>query len=267
MKVDMAPKAKKQFGIQSIEVGSRILDVMIELGRPAALKDIARLAKMHPGKVHRYLVSYVRSELVAQDESSGLYGIGPKAIALGLAGLRSMDVVRCASELLPSLRDTTEETAFLAVWGTYGPVVFRLEESSRPVFLNVRVGSTLPILSTATGRVFAAYLPPEQTRQMIAAERAAAEANERFESTQTDKILSDTRVRGIGRVVGDLVPGVAALAAPVFNHIGRVAAVIGVLGRLDQMDTNITGRVATALKECCADISRRLGYDINAMER
>src|SRR5262245_57200625 len=78
---EMPRKAKQQPGIQSVEVAARILRALIDAGRPVPLKELARLARMHPGKAHRYLVSLTRTEIVTQDESSGHYGVGPMAIA------------------------------------------------------------------------------------------------------------------------------------------------------------------------------------------
>jgi DNA-binding IclR family transcriptional regulator len=249
-----------RFGIQSIEVGARLLEALTAAGRPLPLGELARRAHMHPGKAHRYLVSYVRTGIVAQDRNNGHYGIGPAAIALGLAGLRSADVVRVASDLLPDLRDATDETALLALWGSGGPVVVRLEESARPVFMNIRVGSVLPVLRTATGRVFAAFLPPEETRRLIAAERRALAGRGAYGAGPIGRLLAATRRRGVARVAGDLVPGVAALAAPVFDHKGRIAAVVGTLGRVEEMATSFTGPVARAVTRCADEISRRLGH-------
>jgi len=259
----MAAKLKQRFGIQSIEVGARLLTALTTAGRPMPLRELARLAGMHPGKAHRYLVSYVRTGFIAQDRHNGQYGIGPSAIALGLAGLRSTDVVRIASELLPDLRDATDETALLALWGSGGPVVVRLEESARPVFMNIRVGSVLPVLRTATGRLFAAFLPPEETRSLIAAERRALKAQGPYGARQVAKLLGDARRRSVARVAGDLVPGVAAMAAPIFDHKGRIAAVVGTLGRIEEMDTSFSGRVALAIRRCAAEVSRRLGHAVS----
>src|SRR5262245_32980171 len=166
----MASRIKQRAGIQSVEIAARILQALTDAGRPLALKDLAKLARMHPGKVHRYLVSLTRSELVTQDDASGHYGIGPASIALGLAGLRNVDVVRIATAVMPALRDEINETVLLAIWSPQGPVVFAFEESSRPVTMNIRVGSILPLLQTATGRVFAAFLPADATADMLAAE-------------------------------------------------------------------------------------------------
>jgi len=249
----MAKKAKQQPGIQSVEVAAKLLRALIDGGRPLPLKDLARLAHMHPGKVHRYLVSLTRSELVSQDDSSGHYGVGPMAIALGLSGLRNVNVVRAATALMPSLRDKINETVLLAIWRPQGPVVFALEESSRPVSMNIRVGSILPILSTATGRVFAAFMPGEMTASLIEAEQRRSP---RF---RDPKIIEDARQRGFAAVEGTAVPGISAVSVPVFDHNDKIAGVIGALGRTEETDAAAEGKVAKAMLEGAAEISRRMG--------
>ncbi len=251
----MARKAKQQPGIQSVEVAARILRALIAAGRPVPLKELARLARMHPGKTHRYLVSLTRTELVTQEDASGYYGVGPMAIALGLSGLRNVGVVRISTQLLPSLRDETNETVLLAIWSPQGPVVFALEESSRPVFMNIRVGSILPLLASATGRVFAAFMPREAVSPLIDAE---LRESRRFAQP---KILDDTRAHGLAHVEGTVVPGVNAISAPVFDHKNRIAGVVGALGRTEELDVSYGGKVARALIRTAAEISRRLGQE------
>ena len=254
-------KDKERLGIQSVEVAGAILRALITAGRPAPLKEVARLARLHPGKAHRYLVSLIRIELVEQDAASGHYGVGPMAIALGLVGLRNVDVMRVASALLPSLRDEIDETVLLALWSAPGPVVFRLEESARPVFMNIRVGSVLPLLRTATGRVFAAFLSEEHPRDLIEAERAALLPGYPYATPDAvAQLLTETRTRRLAHVTGDLVPGVNAIAAPIFDEKGRIAAAIGALGRPEDLDVDFGGKVAAALTRTAEEISRRLGY-------
>ena len=233
----MAKKAKQQPGIQSVEVAAKILAAFVEAGRPVPLKELARLAKLHPGKAHRYLVSLTRTELVTQDENSGHYGIGPMAIALGLAGIRNVDVVRTSTALLPALRDEINETVLLAIWSPQGPVVFTFEESSRPV----------------SGRVFAAFMPREDVQSLIDAELV------RSPRMAYRAILDAVRQQGLSAVEGTLVPGVNAVSVPIFDHKNRIAGVIGALGRSEELDVNLEGKVAKALLKTAAEISRRLG--------
>jgi DNA-binding IclR family transcriptional regulator len=218
---------------------------------------------MSAGKVHRYLVSLTRTDLVAQDSDSGRYSIGAAAIALGLAGIHSIDVVRVASEFLVSIRDATGETAVLAVWSAAGPVIVRIEESTRPIFMNVRVGSTLPILRSAVGRVFAAYLPGPDTAGLIAKEQRAGRNREQASASRelaAVTILTQTRVHGIAVIAGDLVPGVIALAAPIFDHRGRIVASAALLGSPEHLDASAQTSAAESLKAAAATISRRLGF-------
>jgi DNA-binding IclR family transcriptional regulator len=257
----MKRKSRGQFGIQSVEVASRILTGFVTAARPVPLKEIARLAGMHPGKVHRYLVSFTRSGLIVQDPASGYYGIGPQAIALGLAGLRSVDVVRTVMEYLPRLRDETNETALFSLWSREGPIVVELEESDRPAFMNVKVGSILPLLRTATGRVFMTYLPADATRELLKREKAelARVPAGRKKRYDPDHIALEVRKNGYASISGDLVPGVTAYAAPIFNHRTRIVAVIGMLGREEDLNRGQQMKAARQLLDIAREISARLG--------
>jgi len=253
-------RRRERPGIQSVEVASRSLAAMTEAGQPLQLKDVARGCDMSAAKVHRYLVSLTRTSLVAQ-EGDGRYSIGSAAIALGLAGLRSLDVVRIASDSLVELRDSSGETAVLATWSNTGPVIIRIEESSRPVFMNVRVGSTLPIMRTAVGRIFTAYLPRQDIAALIARERRSLNRTvKRRRQPSFDDIIAATRRDGLAVVDGDLVPGVAALAAPVFDYRARIIASVALLGGPDHLSASVTSDAATQLKRMAGSISRRLGF-------
>jgi DNA-binding IclR family transcriptional regulator len=253
-------RRRERPGIQSVEIGSRILAAMAEARQPLQLKDVARGCSMSAAKVHRYLVSLTRTNLVAQ-EGDGRYSIGPAAIALGLAGLYALDVVRIASDSLIELRDSSGETAVLANWGPEGPVIVRIEESSRPVFMNVRVGSTLPLMRSAVGRIFASYLPKQDTTRLIENERRSLyRKDKRDNQPSVDDVIATTRRHGIAVVDGDLVPGVTALAAPVFDHRARVIASIGLLGGPEHLRASASSEAATLLKGTADSISRRLGF-------
>jgi DNA-binding IclR family transcriptional regulator len=248
-------KVKKRLGIQSVEVAAGILRALASTHRSLPLKDLAKLAGIHPGKAHRYLVSLTRSELVTQDEATGHYGVGPAAIALGLAGMHSIDVVRTATAALPSLRDEINETVLLAMWSPHGPVVFALEESDRPVTMNIRVGSILPLLKTATGKVFATYLPRDTTTDLLNTELKAMS----YSHANIGKLLEDVRRHGISSVTEDLVPGVKAIAAPLFDYKKQIVGVIGALGHSEEMDVTPDGPIAKALLRSASAISHMLG--------
>jgi DNA-binding IclR family transcriptional regulator len=249
--------AKMQQGVRSVETGIALLKALAARPPvPVSLSDLAADAGMAPAKAHRYLVSLIRAGMVEQHRASGRYRLGGAALNIGLAALGALDVMRLAVEAMERLCEAIDETVLLAVWGNKGPVVVRWEEASRPITTNVRAGSVMPLLNSATGRVFSAFLPEALTRAMIADEAARAPAlGERHAA-----VLAETRRHGLGRVDGDLLPGVAGLAAPVFDHQGDLVAVIATLGARGEFDATWDGATARALKEAAEALSRRLGY-------
>ncbi len=260
----MPGEERNRPGIGSVETAAAILGALAEGGGQMPLGALAEAAGMHRAKVHRYLISLTRTGLVAQPERNGAYNIGPLAVSIGLAGLRRIDPIRVAYEALPQLRDRVDETVFLAVWGDMGVTCVGLEESARPVTLNIRVGSVLPFLSTAAGQVFAAYMPSARVDHFDEQDRkrprhqptAAVDLSRR----QRDELLQEVRGRRLARVRGALFAGVNAMAAPIFDHKGDLSTVVGVMGRQETLDVAWDGTAAKELQGFADRLSRDLGY-------
>jgi len=157
-----------QRGIQSVEVGGQLLIALAHSGRPMALKDLAREAGMAPAKAHPYLVSFGKLGLIAQDEASGRYGLGPLAMQLGLISLQQFDPVRMATPLLRELAQELGHTMAVAVWGNRGATIVRIEEAPSAVHVNMRHGTVMTLRGTASGMLFAAHLPREQVLATLA---------------------------------------------------------------------------------------------------
>lgn len=245
-------------GVRSVEVGLRLVKLLAEKAQPLALKDLAAGAGMPAAKAHRYLVSLIRAGLAEQDRESGRYRLGPLALDFGLAALRQVDVLKFGGETLAELRAAIDETVLLAIWGNKGPVVARWEESTRPVATNVRAGWVMPMLNSATGRCFAAYLPGTVTAPLLEAEFVLMPDERARYAARLDEIRSHS----LSRVEGDLLRGVASVAAPVFGHAGAIVAVIAALGPQGAFDVDWEGAYAVAVKDAAARLSARLGFRV-----
>jgi DNA-binding IclR family transcriptional regulator len=119
------------------------------------------------------------------------------------------------------------------------------------------------LIETATGRAFAAFLPPKTLKSALDSglDRLGIGYNsKRPKSTTVAALLDEVRRHGLARAVGDPLPGVNAFAAPVFDHSGRVVLVITAMGPAGTFDTNWDSTIATALRDCADDVSQRLGY-------
>jgi DNA-binding IclR family transcriptional regulator len=255
----MTKREKDRQGIQSIEVGARLLSALAAAPQAQTLSALATSAGMPASKAHRYLVSFGRSGLIVQEASSGRYDVGPLAVGLGLAALGRFDVVRHCANAVDDVRDAIDETVGLFVWATRGPTIVRLAESSHPVAMTMRVGSTTPLISTASGRIFSAFLPERLTRDFLSSELAEARSKRLARLPQNEnalhRLLGAVRRRGAARVTGEFLPGVAAFSAPVFGHDGELKAALTAVGRAETLDIAWDGRVAQVLKAYASRLS------------
>lgn len=258
---------KERAGIQSVEVGFALLDVLAQAPGPLMLRDLAGSAGMSAAKAHRYLVSFQRLHLVVQDGNTR-YELGPAALRLGLASLSRLDAVKLARERLPTLLDQTGHTLALAVWGNRGPTLVHWQETPLTVPVNLRLGDVMPLLSSATGRCFAAFMGHgggvDKAQPMIESELALVRKLGRTDlpSTlaQVRAILEETRHQGLGRVVNVLLPGISGFCAPVFNADGHLALGVVALGSSATLDTDWHGSVAKPLRAFAALLSSDLGW-------
>lgn len=134
------------------------------------LSQLAQAAHLSPSKAHRYLVSYIRIGLVEQNPLTHLYDLGGRSLALGLAAMRRLDVLTCAEPIMTEVRSELDECVSLAVWASQGPTIVRFLENSRPVNVNVRVGSRMPLLTSALGRVFLAWKEGPEISSLVKTE-------------------------------------------------------------------------------------------------
>ena len=258
---DGNPTGRGRAGVQSVEVAARLLDALAAASGALTLKDLAAKARMSASKAHRYLVSLARTGLVEQD-TTGRYDLGIRALSVGLAALGRIDAVRIATDELQRLSDDAGATAVLAVWGEHGATVVRFQENANPVRMNVRVGSTLPVTQSAIGQVFAAFLPHDAWAAIADAEWDRF--GERGEPEVFAALLENIRVRRINRNIGVYIPGVSAFAAPLFDAQERIAAVIGILGHEPSIAAAWDGAPARAVAAIARDVCRQLGLQDDA---
>ena len=255
---------KLRSGIQSIEVGFRLLDVLTHEPRAMMLRDLAQRAGMSPAKAHRYLVSFLRLGVVAQDPLSGRYELGGFALQLGLARLARVDGVKLARIALAELSDRLDLTVGIAVWGNQGATMVHWMESSHPAKASLKLGDVMPLLSSATGLLFAAYLPSSKTAAMLERELADSRRASHRDGPRTreevDSVLAQVRQQQAARVEGMLLPTIHAFCMPVFDSTGELALGLVALGHEGTFDISWGGEIDTALRECAQKLSYELGY-------
>ena len=256
--------ADRRQRVQSAEVCLTILKTLARLGGAASLSAVAASAGESAAKVHRYLASLVQEGLVAQHAETQHYYLAREAMQIGLAAMRQCDPIRLGEASLMQLRETLEVTVFLGIIGNKGVTVMRMLEPALPVTVNIRAGSVLPILWSASGRAFLGFSSDRQIKQMAHDDLASARPEQRAAlpsgEDPVEQLRQQIRAQGCATVVDTLLRGISAVSAPVLDASGQVCAVLTALGTQSAFDADVQGPIARAIRGEAAAISQRLGW-------
>lgn len=264
LRPDMDGKRAQQ-GVQSVEIGLRVVAALAQASGPSTLRDIAKAAGLSSSKAHRYLVSLCRTGVAEQLPTNGRYDLGRALITFGLAALNRLDQYRLADSALEELVAETGLAAALVIWGNRGPTLVRRKEPPTSIVVSAKIGAVLSTVSSGSGRVFAAFLPPEVVTPIIDAEFAAGlrptDMGKPMTRRAFDKLVRQIGQQKVARIRGDLTAGIDGVCAPVFDHEGKIAMVLTVIGMHGTMNLTASGQPTKVLARVADDLSWRIGFE------
>jgi DNA-binding IclR family transcriptional regulator len=258
------PGSKRRLGIQSVEIGARVLFELANCGRAVTLSELSRLLEMAPSNVRRYLVSLVTAGLVEQETQSLRYHLGVSSIRLGLAAIGQRPEIELAVEEARSLRDEVDCCVGVLCPGESGPVMIRWLENGDRVTHVGKIGATFSLIHSAAGRAFLAFMPIEVARAAYDRETRGAsiptQAGVPLIWKDFASMLARTKHEGVSHVRDDYTAGIEAVGAPAFNAAGDISFILTLVGRTGIFDAQSKPAAPAALKDTAERLSAILGY-------
>lgn len=247
-----APSRRR--GIQSIEIGMRILEALGALGGSAALSAVAHAVGMPAPQVHRYLQSLIASGMARQNPGTGRYDLGSAALRLGLVALARTDVFKIVDRVIDEFVERTGQTVQISALGPIGPTIVRLYNGRPALLTSLNVGAVLPLTSSATGHVFLAFVPKSETADIL----DRVEGHDPGDLAKVDRIRTSVRAEGKAIESGSVIPGLHATAFPIFDLQGR--AILVATGLVSEANAASRADRVSELGEICRHISAELGW-------
>jgi DNA-binding IclR family transcriptional regulator len=167
---------RNPLGIRSVETALDIFQCIIESEGGISLSALSRLTGVQPSKLHRYLVSLVKYGYIYQSDVTGLYDLGVSVRRVGIAAFNRFDEMKAIGDILRQFALEHDCTMCHYIWTEMGPTLINIEFGNYRTPLTLRIGSSVPLCGSATGRLFLAYLPKSMTAGVLADEKAMAKA-------------------------------------------------------------------------------------------
>lgn len=209
----------------------RALEVLRVLGQgPMGVQDVARTMGREKSQVSRTLKVLAQEGFIERDARSRRYRIGWQLLAL--AASASEDRLRReAPAVLRELVHRTGEPAYLTVLAGHGAVTVLTERTSRGLQAHEWVGRVSPLNCTSAGRALLFGLSDERIAKLVATPDEAplpgTDAAPRDVTTLLERLRAE-RALGYAVAVGEMEPGLIAVAVPVYDHRGDVVAAVNI---------------------------------------
>ena len=228
---------------------------------PARLtaQQLSQRTGLNRSTVYRLLSALEHEGLVAAGED-GRYRLGPDIAILGTLALRQIDLRALAQPFMRALAQRSGETIDLEI--RHGARVMIIEEFAGDHLLNAssNIGTLYPAHCTATGKLLLAALPAAALEPILATELCACGPRSITEPTALRADLQARLARGYATAYEELEAHLHAIAAPIYDHQGHMAAALSISGPSARMPRDREPEIAQMLIAACAEISAALGY-------
>ena len=235
----------------SLKTVNRALDVLLLFDEEHPEWSVAELSQtlgLHRSIVYRILCTFEQRGVVIRRDTGGRYRLGLKLVELANVVLASMDLRQATHSVMERLARETGESAFLTVASEDESICIHKIESFQPVRITLTIGGRYPLYAGASNRLLFAYLPTEKTDEMIARGLKQLTPDTITDPDLLREDLAKIRRQGWVFSVGELTPGVAAIAAPLRDSNGEVIAALSIGGLASGFSEN---RLQTLIEITC----------------
>jgi DNA-binding IclR family transcriptional regulator len=194
------------------------------------------------------------------------FRLGMTLARLGMLAVEGIDVRRQAQPHLRWLNEQTGENAELHLRHEDVRVVIEVVSSPHNLRPFAELGAPLPLHRGAAGKVLLAWLPPSERNALARASAFRSGGNQPpgaaqpFDLRHFSAELEGVQAAGWATSEGERVPGVSAIAAPIFAPGGQVAGAVTLVAPSVRLGAEQRAGYIPLVCEVAGRISRDLGY-------
>lgn len=236
---------------------STILDSVAARPEGMAWRDVQRATGLPASTTLRLLQNLAAEGFL--DLVDGRYFIGLTLLRWARSRRSGAGIAELAQPELVAIRDATGETAVLFLRHDRQRVIVGLAETRHEVVRLVGLGQVMPLHAGSAGKVFLAFddaLDPALLGKPL---RAYTEHT----ITDPDALAAELRrirERGWAESISERDTGTVSISAPVYDHTGSLAAVIGIGAPVQRFNDTDRPAWAEAVVASARRLSAELGH-------
>lgn len=220
--------------------------------------ELAQSLGLHRSIVYRILTTLERRGFVTQVGRRGRFRLGSRLVELGNVVLAGIDLRQIAHPIIARLVRETGETAFLTVVSGDESICIDKVDSPQQVRVTLTIGGRYPLYAGASNKILLAYLPAQVVDDLIAGGLEPITPHTITDSSQLKENLATIRELGWAYTVGELTPGVAAIAVPLSNSNDTLVAALSIAGLASRFGEDRLPALINTTRQAANEISTQL---------
>jgi IclR family KDG regulon transcriptional repressor len=238
----------------------KLLETISLSDKPLGVSELSRQLQMGKSTVHGLVTTLEALGVLEAVNGSKRYVLGPRLPALCSRSGNQADLRQVARAALERLAATTEQTSFLGVPADGHVTILDIVHGRPTLSISAPVGSSIPLLAGAVGKVVLASWEPQRRRAFLSDNvlpsftQASIVKSDAYESA-----VAETIARGAAVDVDEYVDGVRAAAAAITGANRQLLGVLWVAGFSRHIDQQRLEFIAQAVLREAGEISARLG--------
>ena len=210
------------------------------------------------------LLAALEAEGIVRRTANGDYTLGPALILMGGRAIRANPLRTIAQPFLYNLVQQTAESVTLDVlWvtetGQSTSMVIEEKLGQHVLGMSQYIGARFPAHTTSTGKVLLAFQTDAALAQLNLSELAPFTDETITTIAHLQAEFDQIRRQGFATTRNELEIGLAALAAPIFNHHGEVQAALCIAGPSSRLTEQRVAELCEVVVETAVHISTHLG--------
>ena len=249
--------------IKPLYRGFRIVELLAERGA-ITIDEIFKITKIPRSSIFRILctlenLGYVRRGY-ARDKVT-LWELELKILTLTKLVLSRLDLKSALRDTLEKLADSTGETAQLCIYDNGKALYIDAIKRSKSLIAYAEIGTELDINICAPGMVLAAAMGDKEIDHLLSNRKFPKNTEYTInDPKELKKKFKEVAKQGFAYDNQEFAIGIRCVAAPVYNHNGKVVCAINITGHVSTMTDDMIPIMTEKVKSAAMKASKRLGY-------
>jgi IclR family transcriptional regulator, acetate operon repressor len=235
-----------------------LVDILARAQGPKGLTGIAGAAGFDKATARRLLLELSGNGYVVQNPENREYELGPALQVLGKIREERFSLYRTISPFVRNLAEQTGETVHASEYSSGKLLSIIVEESSRPIRVNMDQGEKLPLHATASGIAFLAASPAAFVEAVLSKPLPSFTSATLTTRKSVQAAIHDAMKRGYSISNQSLQDGVSSVAAAVSNQSGKPIGTVAIAVPSQRMTPKLTAELGQLVRKAVGDISQQL---------